>query len=62
MNLRKRARFLYQPVLRLGKNRIVVTDSKAHWDPANEAAVEGGVLLQNGGPQHPHLPKQIGRF
>lgn len=49
MQLRKHARFLYQPVLPLGKNRSFVTNSPAHWRLATEAATEGTVLLKNNG-------------
>ena len=49
MELHRHARFLYQPVLPLGKNRTFVTNSKAHWDLALETAVEGTVLLKNDG-------------
>lgn len=49
MKLDRHARFLYQPVLPLGKNRTFVTNSKAHWKLSEEAAVEGTVLLKNDG-------------
>ncbi len=49
MELRKHARFLYQPVLPMGKNNTPVTNSKAHWALAKQAAVEGTVLLKNDG-------------
>ena len=49
MNLEKHSRFLYQPVRPLGKNRTFVTCSKAHWQTAYTAAVEGTVLLKNDG-------------
>ena len=47
MQLSRFARFFYQPVLPLGKNRTFVTCSNAHWRLAREAAVEGTVLLKN---------------
>ena len=49
MGLRKHARFLYQPVLPLGKNGRFVTNSKPHWDLAGQIAAEGTVLLKNDG-------------
>jgi len=49
MKLDRHARFLYQPVLPLGKNRTFVTNSKAHWKLSEETAIEGTVLLKNDG-------------
>ncbi len=43
------ARFLYQPVLPLGKNRSFVTSSRSHWELAKKIAAEGTVLLKNDG-------------
>ena len=47
--MRKHARWLYQPVMPLGKNGTVITGCKAHWDLCREIAVEGTVLLKNDG-------------
>ena len=49
MALLKHARFLYQPVLPLGKDGKRVTGSNAHWNLACTAAAEGTVLLKNDG-------------
>lgn len=49
MKLSRFARFLYQPVLPLGKNRSFVTCSPAHWRLAKDTATEGTVLLKNNG-------------
>ena len=49
MELSRFARFFYQPVLPLGKNRTFVTCSPAHWHLAKEAATEGTVMLKNDG-------------
>ena len=47
--MRKHARFLYQTVAPLGKDGRLVTGSKAHYNVAKEAVVEGTVLLKNNG-------------
>ena len=49
MNMKKHARFLYQPVSPLGKNGRMVTGCEAHWKICKEAAAEGTVLLKNRG-------------
>ncbi len=49
MKLRKHARFLYQPVLPLGKNQRMVTNSKSHLSVSRMVAEEGTVLLKNDG-------------
>jgi len=47
MELRKHARFLYQPVLPLGKHQKMVTNSASHRKIALQIAEEGVVLLKN---------------
>lgn len=49
MNMKKHARFLYQPVSPLGKGGRMVTGCDAHWKLCKEAAAEGTVLLKNTG-------------
>jgi len=49
MQLNRHARFLYQPVLPLGKNGRFVTNSKAHWDLSRKIVEDGTVLLKNDG-------------
>ena len=49
MNMKKHARFLYQPVAPLGRGGRMVTGCDAHWKLCREAAAEGTVLLKNTG-------------
>ena len=56
MKLNRHTRFLYQPVLPLGKNGRFVTNSRAHWDLARTIVENGTVLLKNDG----SLPLQKG--
>ena len=49
MNMKKHARFLYQPVAPLGKGGKMVTGCDAHWKLCKEAVAEGTVLLKNNG-------------
>ncbi len=47
--MRKHARFLYQPVMPLGRDGRVITGCKAHWDLSKKTVLEGTVLLKNDG-------------
>ena len=47
--MRKHARFLYQPVLPLGKNNTFVTGCKAHLKVAADAAVGDACISLSGG-------------
>ena len=49
MQMKKHARFLYQPVSPMGKDGRMVTGCDAHWRLCKEAAAEGTVLLKNKG-------------
>ncbi len=49
MELLRFARFMYQPVLPMGKGGKLITGSDAHWRIAKKACTEGTVLLKNDG-------------
>ncbi len=49
MKLNRFSRFMYQPVLPMGKNGKLITGSDAHWRLAKEMCHESTVLLKNDG-------------